>query len=207
MPPLTFAKGKARAAEMASLEGWDNVSPPPDWDALFNRAYEQFAWDAECVIASETVPTAIGVQEYQLANVYKAILDVACDSLPVYRSTEDFERRVRADWRLQLPGIPQRWTFTDFSSITLVPPPNGVLPLEVRGITFAAPLTGELDVPVIPMVYHEALAAKACALHATIYAQGESLSRIQVYEAIYEAAVADCLKVQEAGYQKKEGSR
>lgn len=203
--PLTFAQLKERAANLAKLEGWTDVSPAPDWAFLINRAYEFFSWDAEFFVGVETITSVAGQSEYTTIGSYKAFLDITVAGAPVLRSTEAFERNLRADWRTQPPGTPQRWVLSNFTKLTLVPAPalNGQ-PILVRGIALPPALTLENDVPVAPALYHESIALRAAILHGELYAQGEAMNRLALYTDGYNKSVAQCRQALNTGYERRE---
>ena len=195
----TFTQLQARATLLASLEGWSDVVPAPDWAALVNQAYIQFSWDGECVVLNTTITTVAGQAGYTLAGQWRKIMDVVYDTAatnqPVRHSSEDYERFLRADWRVQASGVPVRFTFNPFNALTLVPPPlTPGLIVSVRGVAEAAPLVNPTDVPPIPDVLHEAIALKAAIFQGKVYAQGEASARLERYEAQYKQYVEDASK-------------
>lgn len=137
----------------------------------------------------------IGTVSYSLANKVKRILDVVYDTAstksPVLHSTEDYERNYRADWRYQPNGIPIRYTFNQFDTISLVPPPSAVKVLGVRELVQGVAFSAGSDVPSVPDYYHEAIAIAAALFQGRVYAQGEAAQRLGVYEAQYQAYVED----------------
>lgn len=161
-----------------------------------NQAYVQFSWDGDCVLSTTTITTVAGQAGYALTGQWRRVLDVVYDStgtaLPVRHSSEEFERYLRADWRVQASGVPVRFTFNPFNALTLLPPPDtsGVT-VMVRGSAEATPLSGGTDVPAIPDVLHEAIALKAAIFQGKVYAQGEALQRLQEYERQYLQYVED----------------
>jgi hypothetical protein len=113
----------------------------------------------------------------------------------VRHSSEDFERYLRADWRVQSSGTPVRFTFNPFNALTLIPSPaTAGVTVAVRGAAEAAPLVNGTDVPAIPDVLHEAIALKAAIFQGKIYAQGEASQRLDRYEAQYQQYVQDAVK-------------
>lgn len=195
----TFAQLQARATLLASLEGWTDVAVAPDWAALVNQGYVQFCWDGECTVSSTTITTVTGQVSYPLTGQWKDLLDVVYDTSatnsPVRRSSEDFERYFRADWRVQANGVPVRYTFNPFNTLALIPPPsaNG-LTVSVRGLAEPALLVAGSDVPAIPDVLHEAIALRAAIFQGKVYAQGDASSRLERYEAQYQQYVQDASK-------------
>lgn len=196
---MTFAQLQARATLLASLEGWSDVNPSPDWAALVNQGYIQFSWDGECLITNTTITTVSGQAAYTLTGQWRRLMDVVYDSgganSPVRHSSEDFERYLRADWRVQPSGTPVRCTFNPFNALTLVPAPaTAGVTVAVRGVAEAAPLVNGTDVPTIPDVLHEAIALKAAIFQGKVYAQGEASQRLERYEAQYQQYVQDALR-------------
>jgi hypothetical protein len=204
---MNFTALQARAALLVSLEGWSDAVPAPDWAALVNQAYIQFSWDGECLITNTTVVTVANQAAYTLTGQWRRLMDVVYDSgganSPVRRSSEEFERYLRADWRVQTGGAPVRYTFAAFNTLALIPPPLAAgVTVAVRGVTEAAPLTSGGDVPSLPDVLHEAIALKAAIFQGKVYAQGEASQRLDRYEAQYREYVQDALryaKVETAG--------
>ena len=196
---INYTQLQARATLLASLEGWSDVNPSPDWAGLVNQAYIQFSWDGECLITNTTVTTVSNQAAYTLSGQWRRLMDVVYDSggakSPVRHSSEDFERYLRADWRVQPSGTPVRYTFNPFNTLTLVPAPTtaGVL-VAVRGVAEAAPLVSGTDIPTIPDVLHEAIALKAAIFQGKVYAQGEASQRLDRYEAQYQQYVQDALR-------------
>ncbi len=196
---MTFAQLQARAQLLASLEGWSDAVPAPDWAALVNQGYIQFSWDGECLITNTTVATVSNQAAYTLTGQWRRLMDVVYDSgganSPVRHSSEDFERYLRADWRVQSSGTPVRYTFSPFNALTLVPAPaTAGVSVTVRGVAEAALLISGTDVPAIPDVLHEAIALKAAIFQGKVYAQGEASQRLDRYEAQYREYVQDAVR-------------
>lgn len=195
---MQYSDIQARAQALASFEGWTDVSPAPDWPTLVNRAWAQFSYDAEIIVTTVTPSTVIGQASYTLTGgPWKKILDVTWNSLSVIRSMEIFERNLNPAWLVQANAAPQRWVLTNFGVLTLVPPPNAIQTLSVRGITEGPAMVLSTDQPgqvsgsgiAIPDVFHDAIAYRATKLHGEIYAQGESVNRIAGYEQRYQELV------------------
>lgn len=201
---MTFAQLKARAAVLAKLEGWSEVSPSPDWASLTNRAYEMWSWDSECLIGSETLTSAPNTAEYSLTNSYKNLLDVTFGASGLFRSVEEFERNLSPTWRTQTAATPLRWVLSGFNKLTLIPPPNSAATITVRGASLPPALAAETDIPQVPSLYHEAIALKAAYLHGMVYAQGESMGRLDRMDAIYKADVAQCRAALLVGYERRQ---
>lgn len=206
---MNFTQLQARAAVLASFEGWGDVSPAPAWDVLVNQAWDRFSWDGECVVGTTTFPTVGGQAAYALAGEWKRIMDVVYDTaganVPVRRSKEEYERFTRADWRVQPPGTPARWTFNPINALTLIPPPSVVRTVSVRGITKGTALAAGGDIPVAPVVCHEGIALMAAYLQGEIYAQGEGMDCLNAFlkEHNYDYYVELALKYanyEEGGY-------
>jgi hypothetical protein len=193
---MNFTTLQARAQLLSSLEGWSDANPSPDWAALVNQAYVQFSWDGECLITNTTLTTVSNQAAYTLPGQWRRVREVIFDSggtnRPVRRSSEEFERYLRADWRVQASGTPVRYAFSPFNALTLVPPPatTGVV-VAVRGVAEATPLVTGSDTPAIPDVLHEAIALKAALFQGKVYAQGEASQRLDRYEAQYQQYVLD----------------
>lgn len=189
---LTYTQLQARATLLASFET-DPDLVSPDWPTLVNRAWEQFSWDAELVIASQNVTTVIGTLAYTLTGQVKRVLDVVYDTAsaksPVLHSTEDFERGVRADWRVQANGTPVRYTFNPFNTLCLIPPPDAVKTVSVRGFVQGTDLSTGSDVLPIPGVLEEGVCLLAAYLWGKTYAQGAGLLRYQGYYEEYKGYV------------------
>lgn len=190
---LTFTMYQARAALLASFET-DPDLVSPDWATLVNRAWEQFSWDAELVIASQNVTTVVGTMAYALTGQMKRVLDVVYDTAsaksPMLHSTEDFERNLRADWRSQANGTPLRYTFSPFNSLSLIPPPDAIKAVSVRGFVQGTDLSGGTDVLPIPGVLEEGVCLLAAYLWGKTYAQGAGLQRYLGYYEEYKGFVA-----------------
>jgi hypothetical protein len=193
---VNYTQLQARATLFCQLEGWTDISVAPDFSDLINRAWYQFSWDAECVIVEEDVTTAVSTLAYTLTNKVKRILDVVYDTAstksPVLHSTEDYERNLRADWRYQASGVPVRFTFNQFNTIALIPPPSAIKVVRVREMVQGTAFTTGTDVPPIPDYFHEAIALYAAVLQGKVYAQGEAAQRLASYEAQYRAYVEEC---------------
>jgi len=196
---------QARAALLTSLEGWTDVANPPDWTILVNQAWLQFSWDSEYLIGTTTVTTAPGTMSYILpgGQQWKRLLDVVWDSAgtpqPVDRSTEDYERFLSGDWRTQSSGVPLRFTFNTPNTISLIPPPNAVKSVLVRGIAQGSAMALSTDLPgqvsgvgtAIPDVFHEAIAEYAAWLWAQSYYRGDATARMQGWLSYYQGQVQD----------------
>lgn len=191
---LTFTAYQIRAALLSSFEGWSDSAASPAWDVLVNRAWEQFSWDAELVIASQNVTTVIGTLAYSLTGQMKRVLDVVYDTAsaksPVLHSTEDYERNLRADWRVQANGTPLRYTFNPFNTISLLPIPDAVKTVSVRGFVQGTDMSGGTDVLPIPGVLEEAVCIYAAYLWGKVYAQGEGRTRLKDYLDDYQKYVS-----------------
>ena len=185
-----------RAKLLASLEGWTDVSPTPDWGALVNQAWVEFSWDGECIVGNTTFTTVANQGRYSLSGTWKKLTDVVYDSTatkqPMHHTSEDMERFARADWHVQPSGTPVRYTFSPFNSIFLVPPPSTAgITISVRGTTEGTALSSNTDVPPCPDVLHEAIALKAAILQGMVYAQGNSQARLQMFQQRYDKFVND----------------
>lgn len=202
---MDFTALQARAALLASLEGWTDVSPAPTWSTLANQGWYQFSWDSELITTSQNVNTVSGTLSYTLTGHIKRILDVVYDTAstksPVVHSSEDYERYLRADWRVQTSGTPVRFTFAPFNTISLVPPPDAVKVVSVRAIVQGSAMTAGTDQPgvvgglgnAIPDIFHEAVAIYAAYIHGKVYAQGPSRSRLDDMLTDYKGFVAEAM--------------
>lgn len=202
---MNYSQIQGRAATLARLEGWTDVSPAPDWATLVQRAWDHFAWDSECFIGSETIVTVNGTGEYSLVSTYKNVLDVVFAGTGLLRSEESFERNLNPAWRAQTAvAVPSKWALVGFSRIALLPPPNSVQNVTVRGVGYGAALVNATDTPSIPSLYHEGIAIKAASLHGEIYAMGEGASRIAHLDGIYDKYVTQCRSALLFGYQRRQ---
>lgn len=182
---------------MCALEAWSDTTIAPDFATLVNRAWFQFSWDAQTQVLEETVTTVVGQTSYVLTGQIKQLLDVVYDTTgaksAMLHSSERYERNYRADWRVQPNGVSLRYTFQNFNTITLVPPPSAIVTVAVRYIGQGAAFVNPTDIPPIPDYYHEAIALYAAILQGEVYAQGEAEQRLAAYQARYEKYVADSL--------------
>jgi hypothetical protein len=193
---LNYAQLQARAEVLARLEGWTDVSPAPDWATLVQRAWDWFAWDSEAIVSTETLSSVNGTVEYTLAGTYKTILDVEFGTAGLLRSEESFERNLSPSWRRQSAvATPSRWVRSGVEKISLLPPPNGVTTVTVRGTGYGTALSAATDVPAAPTVFHEAIAIKAAVLQGEAYSQGEGSARLAALSEQYEGFVKDCRAV------------
>jgi hypothetical protein len=195
---MNFTQLQARAALLASLEGWTDVTPAPAWDVLVNQAWIEFTWDGECIIATTTFPTVANQCKYALTGNWKRLTDVVYDTAgtksPVFHSSEDYERWARADWQSQASGIPTRYAFAPFNTISLVPPPAAAtIVVSVRGVCEGTALALGGDIPPLPDYFHEGIAVKAAMLQGEVYAQGAALTRLQQYQTRYDKFVKDAI--------------
>lgn len=182
---------------MCALEGWSDTTTPPDFPTLINRAWFQFSWDAETEVLEETFPSVVGQAAYVLTGQVKQVLDVVYDSTgnksAMLHSSEGYERSYRPDWRVQPSGVSVRYTFQNFNTITLVPPPSAIVTVAVRYIGQGIAFVDGTDVPPVPDYYHEAIALYAAYLQGKVYAQGEAGQRLESYLNDYKSYVADSL--------------
>lgn len=209
---MQFSDLQARAALLASFEGWSDVSPSPDWSVLVNRAWGQFSWDAETQVTSTTFSTVAGQAQYTISGgPWKNLLDVTWNSLPLIRSTEEYERSANPLWLVQTSGTPVRWTFNGFNVITLIPRPDSIHTLSVRGITQGANMVDSTDNPgqvsgvgtALPEAFCEGIAVRAAWLQGIVYAQGAAMDRLQLYESRYREYVGAARADLFAGFRKK----
>ncbi len=211
---MNYGQLKTRATALASFEGWTDVSPSPDWPTLVNQAWQEFSWEAELIIGSETLQTVIGQTQYTLAGTYKALLDVSWNGKSLLRSSEEFERNLNPNWLNATPGTPLRWTLSAFSVLSLSPPPASAQTLAVRGIQQGPPMVLDVDLPgqasgagtAIPANFHDAIAYRGAILHGQLYAQGEGTQRLAGYQAQYEKFIADSRESLTSGYWRRKAT-
>ena len=202
---MNYSQIQDRAASLAQFEGWTDVSPAPDWATLVQRAWDQFAWDSECFIDSEAFPTVINQTEYTLTNTYKNILDVTFAGTGLLRSEERFERNLDPSWRVKAAvAMPSKWVLSNFSKISLVPPPNSVQTVTVRGVGYGTVLVNPTDTPSIPTIFHEAIAIKAAVFHGEVYAQGEGAARVARLDGLYQGYVQECRASLLFGFERRQ---
>jgi hypothetical protein len=147
------------------------------------------------VVSSQNVVTIVGTASYALAGQVIKILDVVYDTAsaksPIRHSTEDYERYLRADWLTQASGVPVRYAFQTFNTLSLVPPPSAVKTVSVRAIVQGTAFASGTDIPPIPDPLQEAIALKAAIFQGKAYCQGEASQRLATYEADYQKYVQD----------------
>ena len=216
---MNFQQLQSRSASLAELEGYTDANNPPRWDVLVNRAWVEFSWDAEIVVAAVTLTATIGQALCTLPTInngpFKEILDVIWDygntNGPVGRSTEAFERNMNPSWLSAASGVPVRWAVGTYDVIALSPPPNAAATVWVRGVCQGLPMTAATDLPglqggvgmPIPEALHEAIAYRAAWLQNIGYAQGDAMTaRLSQYDERYKAAVASCRVSMNKGYRR-----
>lgn len=198
----TWAQLQARAALLASFGAWTDTAVAPDWPTLTNQAWQEFSWIAELLILSETINTVNAQVSYTTTNVYKTILDLSWNALPVRRSSEAQERFINPAW-LNTPAAtqPVRWVLSSDvgATVSLIPPPTAVGPLFVRGIVQGPLMVLSTDQPgqvsgagiAIPAYFHEAIPLRAAVLWGELYAQGDEFMRLNAYMRQYMAYAND----------------
>lgn len=197
--PLNFGYMQGRAALLASLEGWTDVIPAPDWGGLVNQGWLQYAWDSEAIISNSSFVTVATQANYSLTESFKKVTDVVYGfgtiNKPMSHSTEDFERYANPAWRVQTPSTPTRFTFAPFNNMTVVPPPlTAGVTINVRGVMSGDPMVNSTDTLPIPDVLVEAVCVRAAMFQGVIYAQsGGALERYKLMETRYDAYVKDGL--------------
>ena len=197
---MTYTDLQTRAALLASFDGWSNAIPAPDWPTLVNEAWRRFSWEAELFTATVNVSTASGQSAYPLSPFMKRVLDLTCGGVPLRKSSVEFERFLSPGWRT-VQGTPLRFVQDSTSSVAIVPVPSSTLALAVVGVIEGSNMTATTDQPgqvggvgtPIPSNLHEAIALKAAYMQGQIAMQGESSSRMQMYEQEYAGFVNRCL--------------
>lgn len=185
---MNFGQLQARANVIASFEGWTEVNPPPDWFALVNQAYIEFAWDAECVYDVEQILTVADQAEYPTAvHVFKSFTDVWYDTdgpkKPLCKSSVRRERSDDPRWYFRPSGMPETYSLEVQSKLRVTPAPSTAnVKMLVRGVVEPDPLVNLDDDPVIPSAYHEGIACGAVYLHAYIFAPDKALRNWAIRE-------------------------
>ena len=191
---------------LTALEGWSSSIPAPDYPIMVNEGWRQFSFDAELIIAKQTIAAVNGQSEYALLGV-KRILDVSYNALPLLRSTEEYERFANPFWQTTT-GTPLRFVMTGLNAAALVPAPAGTQNIIFRCIAIGADMVLPTDLPgqvsgatpagqvtaTIPTGIHEAIALKAALLFAKAYAQGEAAARVNAWQMEYEKYVQQALE-------------
>jgi len=192
---VNFDQLQTEAARRASLEGWTEVSPPPDWASLINEAWREFSWETECVVSMATVSggTVAGQAEYTLAKPYwKSLTDVWVNQVALSISSAIFEREGDPNWVFLASGTPTRAFLSAVDRLMLMPPPStGGQEIRLRGIREGSTLSAPTDEPAVPYRFHKGIVYGAVLLHAEAYAQGASLERVQWYNERYRELVAE----------------
>lgn len=208
---------QTRATALASFGAWTNTAIAPAWDVLTNQAWQEFSWIAELLILSENVLTVAGQQSYTTVNAYKTVLDLAWNGLPVQRSSEVFERSRNSAWLFTASAAkPDRWVLSSNvgDTVTLIPPPNTIEPLFIRGIVQGPLMTMPTDLPgqqagvgtAVAAYFHEAIALRAAVLWGELYAQGEEFMRLNAYMRQYMAFANDARTGETTALDMRRGS-
>lgn len=207
---MNFSDLQTRTQALVSFEGWTDTTVAPNYPNLVNQGWQEFSWEAECLIASETQMSVAGQSQYNLQNSYKELLEVVLDGKPLLRSTELIERQIRPDWVVQPAGTPRYWTFSNYNPLILSPPPASAVRLFARGVVQGSPMVLTTDQPgqvngagsAIPARYHEAVALRAAVLWGELYALETGQARLERYQAQYLKYVADAKRDISKGYQR-----
>ncbi len=172
---MTFAELKARAAELYELCGFTDTAYTPDWDELVNRAWEEYAWEAEIVRSEADIASVAGQAIYSLDTpAWKLITDCYYNSEPIEMINEAWLRRIDSRWLIASNGTPSYWWRPTPSTIRLyVPPDTGALVIKLYGVRGAARMTGNSDEPSCPVTHHEGIAKRAYWFAAERFARGE----------------------------------
>lgn len=191
----------ARAEFLAAQAGWSDASPPDGyatlaafWEALINEAYQEFAFDTEFNIETDTFQTVADQAEYNLGLVttqthafIKVTEAVYGTDTPLSPATEEEIRRRNNLWLMEGSGVPT-WFWTSSSGIfRLYPPPSEAdVAITVRGPREPTPLIEDTDEPACPQAFHIAIPLKAVLLMAESWIEAEmDLARIARYEESY----------------------
>lgn len=195
---MNFEQLQARAAAHAALGGWVDVTPPPDWPTLVNDAYQNFCWDAECIIGTETIATVVDQAEYTLVHNWKSVQDCYYDTSStkqyLYGSSERAERQDDPKWLYAVSGTPHCYILAMQSTLRLHRPPNAVVNVLMRGVVLPAEMSSLTENPLVPGAFHEGIAKFAAARQGELWARGEETMIIQRLMAGYDQDVADYRK-------------
>ena len=193
---MTYTELQTRAALLAAYEGWADTPTAPDWAALINQAYEDFAYETEAFTDEVTVNTAAGTASYTLlasGKSVKSVKGVWYDTASLKLPLEEISERALFDidprWRYGTSGVPSYYFVQNFDTIWLHPAPNAIKVVLVRGIVDPTALSQGSDVPGFPSFFHEALVLRAVWIHAKIYATGPGRERLGDFLSEYNAYV------------------
>jgi len=197
---MTFAELQARAALLASFDGWLSANPLPSWPDLVNEAWRRFSWEGELTTGTVTATAVSGQSSYPLAPFMKRVLDVVVGGVGLFRSRPEYERFLSPAWRTK-SGTPLRFAQESTSAVSLIPAPTTGAAITVFGVVEALDMVDDTDEPgvvsgvgdAIPSNLHEAVALKAAILQGQVAMQGESSARMQSYEAEYAGFVSRAL--------------
>ena len=164
---------------MAELEGYANAARKPVWFDLVNDAYREFVWHTECFSEEETFVTVADQAEYAIATPYfKLITDVIYNGTTgkeLIKTSASEIRRGDPMWLSRVSAVPSYYMIVGPNRLRLHDKPDEAdITITVYGLRAPALLEEDDDYPLIPAVYHEALAERAYAKAAKRWARGEA---------------------------------
>lgn len=193
---MNFGQLKTRAAQLAALNGWDDVQPQPDWASLVNRALYLFSWNAEYASGTYTFTTIANQAEYNLPTPsdWVRVTDVARGNTASLELTdENILRRENDLWHVAPAATPDRYYISSPNTIRLYPTPAASgMTISLRGIRTDNALSADADLPDCPEPFHEGIALLAAWLHCKTFAQGDDLAKVEAYHTEAFAYAEDC---------------
>lgn len=193
---MNRAEIEAEAAAYCELEGWNNVSPSPDWQGYVKEALRLFSWEAEYVRATTTITMVQNQAEYPLTTPpdWKLILGAVGGTTRQIRIVD--EARVRADdplYFMRPAGTPQVLWLSKPNIVQVHKKPDSAGEvITLYGVTSDTDMANATSSPGCPLIYHRAVALWAAFLHANKYAEGEARQRALSWLAQAKEMAVDC---------------
>ena len=164
---------------MAELEGYANAARKPVWFDLVNDAYREFVWHTECFWEEDSSLTVVDQAEYDIPTpFYKLLTDVIYDGVAgkeLIKTSQSEIRRGDPMWLSRPSSLPSYYMIVGPNKIRLHDKPDTVdVVISVYGPRGPALLVDDDDYPLVPGVYHEAIAERAYGKAAKRWARGEA---------------------------------
>lgn len=186
---MNFLALRDRTRELCSVEGYADMSPPPDYAAAVNQALYSFSWEAEYNEKDLTFTTSANTAVYALpSKVVKYVKELIYDTgagegaIALRLSSEAYERAIDPMWRMRPSSTPHSFWVPEPNVVRLYPAPSegGKVCLAVCVCAEDA-LSADTDTPSCPEHYHEDIARLAAWFIGQTYATGEARERVLGY--------------------------
>lgn len=193
---MNFSDLQTRVQDLCSFAGWTNINTAPSYTDLVNRGYRQVCWNTEVYKTTTTLTTVANQNLYTLSgtdiiSVYDCIYGTTVAMFP---SNELEQRRQNSLWMYLAAGSPRFYWMQYPNAIYLHPKPSAsgdTVNLYVSRLP--ADMSSNSDLPVFPVVFHDAIAYRAACLLGERYATGEEMQRLQLFRAEAERIESDMM--------------